>query len=409
VKVDSLELWHVEVPLEETFRPAWIPGYPQTHNKSTLARIGTDEGVTGIAAGAAFGREREGLADLLGNYMMGLDPMDVDAVRQRLRELSYLGWDNRWLEAAFWDIQGKARGVPIWRLLAGPDHEAPQAVDVYCSSGERRDPQEAAAFVEDRQAEGFEAVKLRPHAPDLDEDVAVLEAARQAAQPHVDLMADANQGWVVDLFGDAPRWDPERARAFAEAAAEHDLAWLEEPLPMEDVEDLAELREAVDVPVAGGELATSRPLLDRYRDHDALDVYQPDCAFSGISLAREVQKWCQANDRAFTPHTWTNGLGMAANLHVHATQPDPPPLEFPHDPPAWTPAERDAVLASPLLPDKGTLPVPREPGLGVSVDEDTLEDHGHRFCKATPARVAVDLAREKGLSGFWEILRQKIG
>lgn len=409
MKVDSLELWHVEVPLSDTFHPAWIPGYPQTHNKCTLARVGTDEGYTGIAAGAAFGREREGLADLLGNYLVGLDPTDLDAVDQRIRELSYLGWDNRWLEAAFWDIKGQARGEPVWRLLAEEGHEAPQAVPVYCSSGEERSADEAAAFVEDRLAEGFEAVKLRPHAATLEEDVAVVEAAREAAGPGPDLMADANQGWVVDLFGDTPRWGPKRARAFAEAGAEQGLAWLEEPLPMEDVEALASLREEADVPVAGAELVTAPPLVDRYRDHDALDVYQPDASFSGIGLAREVQVWCRENGRRFTPHTWTNGLGMAANLHVHAAEPDPPPLEYPYDPPTWVPGERDAVLAEPLRHDGGELAVPREPGLGVAVDEGTLEDHGHRFCKATPARVAVDLAREKGLSGFWQILRQKVG
>lgn len=409
MKVNRLELWHVDVPLEEDFHPAWIPGYPQTHNRCTLAKVATDEGITGVAAGAAFGREREGLADLLGNYMVGLDPLDRDAVDQRLRELSYLGWDNRWLEAAFWDIQGKARGEPVWRLLADDDHEAPETVPVYCSSGERRSPDEAAGFVEDRVREGFEAVKLRPHAPTLEEDVAVVEAAAEAAGDEADLMADANQGWVVDLFGEAPRWDPKRARAFAEAAAEHDLRWLEEPLPMEDVEDLAALREAVEVPVAGAELVTSRPLLDRYRDHDALDVYQPDSAFSGISLAREVQEWCRERDRSFTPHTWTNGLGMAANLQVHAAQPDPPPLEFPYDPPSWTPAVRDAILEEPFRHEDGELAVPRGPGLGVSVDEDVLEAHGDRFCKATPVGVVTDLAREKGLSGLWQILRRKMG
>lgn len=408
MKVNRLELWHVDVPLEEDFHPAWIPGYPQTHNRCTLARIGTDEGITGVAAGAAFGRERQGLGDLLGNYVIGLDPLDPDAVGQRLRELSYLGWDNGWLEAAFWDIRGKARDEPVWRLLAPDDVEPPDELDLYCSSGEHRDPDEAAAFVEDRLHEGFPAVKLRPHAPTLEEDVAVVEAAREAA-PDATLMADANQGWVVDLFGDAPRWDPKRARAFAEACAEHDLAWLEEPLPMEDVEDLAALREAADVPVAGAELCTGRALLDRYRDHEALDVYQPDATFSGVSRATDVLEWTRDRDATFTPHTWTNGLGFAVNLHVAAAQGDPPLLEYPYDPPSWTPGVRDALLETPITHDDGAVPLPGEPGLGVSVDEDVLRAHGDRFCKATPVGVVTDLAREKGLSGLWKILRRRMG
>ena len=66
MKIKAFDLYHVSVPLRATFWPTWIPGYPQTHNRFTLIRIVTDEGIEGFSAGSAMGKEREGLGDLLG-------------------------------------------------------------------------------------------------------------------------------------------------------------------------------------------------------------------------------------------------------------------------------------------------------------------------------------------------------
>ncbi|MBW2479720.1 MAG: hypothetical protein JRF38_06990 [Deltaproteobacteria bacterium] len=74
MKITAIELYHVSVPLKETFWPTWIPGYPQTHNRFTLIKILTDDGIEGYSAGAAMGKERAGLGDLLGGYLMGADP-----------------------------------------------------------------------------------------------------------------------------------------------------------------------------------------------------------------------------------------------------------------------------------------------------------------------------------------------
>ena len=64
--ITAIELYHVSVPLKETFWPTWIPGYSQTHNRFTLIKIVTDEGIEGYSAGSAMGKERAGLGDLLG-------------------------------------------------------------------------------------------------------------------------------------------------------------------------------------------------------------------------------------------------------------------------------------------------------------------------------------------------------
>lgn len=109
MKITAIELYHVSVPLKETFWPTWIPGYPQTHNRFTLIKIVTDEGIEGYSAGSAMGKERAGLGDLLGGYLMGADPTDIDRVQGLLKQAGFLGWRNFWIEPACWDIMGKVR------------------------------------------------------------------------------------------------------------------------------------------------------------------------------------------------------------------------------------------------------------------------------------------------------------
>jgi L-alanine-DL-glutamate epimerase-like enolase superfamily enzyme len=70
MKITAIELYHVSVPLKETFWPTWIPGYPQTHNRFTLIKIVTDEGIEGYSTGSAMGKESAGLDEISGIKMV---------------------------------------------------------------------------------------------------------------------------------------------------------------------------------------------------------------------------------------------------------------------------------------------------------------------------------------------------
>jgi L-alanine-DL-glutamate epimerase-like enolase superfamily enzyme len=77
------------------------------------------------------------------------------------------------------------------------------------------------------------------------------------------------------------------------------------------------------------------------------------------------------------PHTWGNGMGLLANLHLAASAPNCPWLEFPHDPPSgFTAQARDCMLAKPLWIDaEGRVPVPEHPGFGFVLDEEAIAFH----------------------------------
>jgi L-alanine-DL-glutamate epimerase-like enolase superfamily enzyme len=409
MKIDRIELFHVSIPLEQPFHPAWIPGYPQTANRFTLARLTTDDGVRGIAAGVAFEREREGLGSLLGPYLIGLDPTDIAAGRQRIREAGYLGWRNFWLEAAFWDIRGQVEGKPLWQLLGARPERVPERVPVYASTGEVRAPAQRAADVARLCEQGFKTAKIRVHSFDAADDIAQIETVKAAVGDRMAVGVDANQGWRVALIDDAPLWDLARATEFAAACAANGIAWLEEPLDMYGWEDLAALRRRSEVPIAGGELNGGWHEFQVMLEKGCLDIYQPDATFGGgISDCKRVMDACRERGLHFAPHTWTNGIGLVVNLHVHAAGAMNHPLEYPLDPPGWTPECRDGLLAEPVRADgNGTIAVPRAPGLGIELDEDKLARYGEKFFDMTTRGIAVKTIREKGLFTALRLARRK--
>lgn len=406
MKIDRIELFHVVIPLPKPFYPTWIPGYPQTVNRFTLMRITTDDGIQGLAAGVAFDREREGLGDLLGPYLIGLDPTDIETGRQRIREAGYLGWRNYWLEAAFWDIRGKVEGKPVWALLGGKEAGR---VPVYASTGEIHPPKQRIEEVLKLREMGFTTVKLRVHSFDPQEDISQVKAVREAVGDTMEIGVDANQGWRVALVDDAPLWTLERAVEFAKACADLNVAWIEEPLDMYAYDELAELCRQSKVPIAGGELNGGWHEFKVMLEKKSYDIYQPDATMGGgISDAKRVLDACQDRGLGFTPHTWTNGLGFIINLHVCASGSRNHPIEYPYEPPGWVPEARDGLLKEAIMIDsEGTVAVPETPGLGINLDEDKLKRYGEKFFEITTKGIAWKTIRQKGLFTALRLARKK--
>ncbi len=396
MKIARIELYHVAIPLPAPFEPAWIPGMRQTENRFDLIRLTTASGIEGYSAAPAMGGERAGFGALLGPYFLGERADDIANVRQRIREMGYLGYHAGWIEPACWDIIGKARNQPVYRLLGGRGGK----LQLYASTGEVKSSSERIDELQNRLAEGFPAAKLRVHDRSADEDLKHIRQTRKAFGDDVVMGVDANQGWRVAVIADAPKWDYLRALNFCRHAEELGFEWVEEPLPMDDYQRLAKLRAATDIAIAGGELNKhGLPEFKNMLSTGCYDWYQPDATFTGgIAETWSIIEHVTAAGSIYTPHTWTNGIGFAVNMQLFAASPtrDSGRLEYPLSPPGWVPEARDGLLTEPWLQQGGELSIPDRPGLGFEIDQRALRRYGSRFFTATPTRVALRAVRERG-------------
>jgi len=363
VKIASISLDRMRLPLDPPFEAAWDP-VPRRHFDATLVRVTTDAGITGYGSGDTM----DGFA-ALADLFIGTDPLQI-ANQVRVLETVSFHSSRFWpLEAALWDIIGQACGQPVATLFGGACDRLP----AYASFGELRSPAARADAVVAAREAGFRAVKIRISREDVAGGLASVRAARQAAGDDLDIMVDLNQWWR--MAGDiSPALDVAAVRRVAAELADLRVTWLEEPLPAADLAGMRVLREQCGIRVAGGEMARSVPELLDAIDAGALDVIQPDVVLAvGMLRARTVAEIALQRGRWFTPHSWTNGLGLLANLHVAAGVGGGPYLEFPVDPPGWTEQRRDFFLSEPVRIDAdGCVRVPAAAGLGASIDEDAV-------------------------------------
>jgi L-alanine-DL-glutamate epimerase-like enolase superfamily enzyme len=277
------------------------------------------------------------------------------------------------VEIAFWDIIGQATGQPVYRLWGGYQDNLP----VYASLAEIPPPDEQIERLYQLQETGFKAFKLRLRRPNIEDDIAMVARVRQEFGAELQIMVDANQANVMPSPGYQGRWSYEQALKVAQAMQELDVIWLEEPLPRYNLDQLTRLTAAVDIPIAGGELNKGLHEFKTLIENDCYDIIQADCAFSeGISQLRKVAGMAEMHYKQFIPHTWSNGIGLGANLHLAAATPNCPWFEYPVDPPAWTIEARDFMVAEPfgILPD-GTISVSDRPGFGFELDETAIETY----------------------------------
>jgi D-galactarolactone cycloisomerase len=363
VKITRIRLERQELELDPPFLAAWDPN-PRRSFEATLVLVETDEGLTGIGSGDtmdAFERYE--------HLFLGEDPLEIERHVQVLETITFHAGRYWPLEAALWDLAGKAADKPVAALLGGTSERLP----AYASTGESRSAEERAESALRLREEGFRAMKVRIDRERVEEGIASVAAAREAVGDSMEIMVDLNQGWRMpgDVSDSLPA---EEVRSLAGRLRDLDVFWLEEPLPREDVEGHAKLRTETGVRIAGGEMARTPAELEAFEAADALDVFQPDAVLAvGITRAAELARRVLARGRFFTPHTWTNGIGLLANLHLTAGVGGGPFLEFPYDPPGWTPERRDFMLAEPLRVDAdGFLAVPERPGLGIELADDIV-------------------------------------
>ena len=364
MRISAIRTERLSVPLDPPFPAAWDP-VPRSAFAVTIVRVETDEGVVGIGSGDTMNG-----FDAFEHLFIGQDPL---AIARHVRALETIDFHagRYWpLEVALWDIAGQVAGLPVSVLFGG----ASDGVPAYASCGSLLPAGERAERALRMKEEGFRALKIRvdPRTPErLEDGLAAVAATRAAVGETMAIMVDLNQGWR--MAGDvSPSLDVVAAGRIAARLAELDVLWLEEPLAGTDLRGLATLRASTPgIRIAGGEMTRTFAETLAALDADAFDVYQPDVVLAaGMLRTRTIAEVALARNRWFTPHTWTNGIGLLANLHVVAGVGGGPFLEYPYDPPGWTPERRDAFLLEPIRPGPdGVLRVPATPGIGAVLDE----------------------------------------
>jgi L-alanine-DL-glutamate epimerase-like enolase superfamily enzyme len=362
-KIASIDITHHRLPLDPPFKPSW-DSRPRHHFDVTLVRVRTDDGHEGIGSGDL-------MLGLAGHehLFIGEDPMALERHYRILANFSF-HYGRCWpLDIALWDLAGKITGQPCWKLLGGLGDR----VRAYASSGTLRPPGALAETAQRFLAEGFRAMKVRFHRGDWRDDIRALEAVRAAVGDRLTLMVDCNQGWRMAWDAATP-WGLKDAVAVARELERLGVYWMEEPLFRGDHAGMAALRQMTDLRIAGGEMNRELYEFRMLMEKGCLDVLQPDAVLvGGITGLRRIAMMAQEHDLVFTPHTWGNGIGMVANLHLTVGCAGAPFLEFPHDPPEWTVERRDYPMREPLRIDKdGWLIASDQPGLGIALDEPLL-------------------------------------
>jgi L-alanine-DL-glutamate epimerase-like enolase superfamily enzyme len=276
------------------------------------------------------------------------------------------------LEIALWDIMGKAANLPVYKLLgACKDRQT-----VYAATSRLMAREKHAEQVLSLKEQGFKAVKVRLHRLDPWEDVAVIEAVREAVGSEMKILVDCNQNNACEGY---PFWSRQTALKIAKELDELGVYYIEEPRPRTDLEGLAEIAASVDMFVAGGEHTLT---LYDFREHiltGAYDIIQPDAIIGGnwgITGLRKAGELVDYFGRHIVPHTMSSGqfsLGFAASLHAMAAVESCPLLEYPYDPPILVPETTQTFVKEPfLINSDGDIELPDRPGLGVELDEEKL-------------------------------------
>jgi L-alanine-DL-glutamate epimerase-like enolase superfamily enzyme len=362
-KITAVAISHHRLPLAPPFNASW-DSRPREHFDATIVRVTTDGGLVGVASGDRM-LGFEGHESLF----VGEDPL---AIERHYRVLSNIDfhYGRCWpLDLALWDLAGKILGAPCWKLLGGLANR----VRAYASSGTLREPAAQADAAEAYLAQGFPALKLRFHRGDWRADLRSLEAVRARVGGRLELLVDCNQGWRLPWDTQAP-WTFKDALAVARELERLDVYWMEEPLHRADRAGMRALREATAVRIAAGEMTRQLHELRELIDGGCVDVLQPDAALvGGITGLKRIAIIAQEHHVVFTPHTWTNGMGVTANAHLVAGLADAPFLEYPFDPPEWSLQRRDFMLSSPLQVDaQGWITLSDAPGMGYLPDEGRL-------------------------------------
>lgn len=295
------------------------------------------------------------LADHLAPRLIGRDAERIEAIWHELEFATHATTIGAItsialaaVDTALWDLRAKKQGLPLWKLAGGASDRRP----LYTSEGGWLHI-ETEALVEDAlqaRAQGFRGSKVKIGKPRGAEDVARLTAVREAVGDGYEIMTDCNQGFGLD-----------EAIRRAERLRPLDLAWIEEPLPADDIDGHVRLSRSTATPVAIGESLYSIRHFREYMQRGACNVVQVDVGrIGGITPWLKVAHMAEAFDIPVCPH-------FLMELHVSLACAVRNGRYVEYIP------QLDELTASAMIVEDGQAVAPTMPGIGIDWDLDAVK------------------------------------
>ena len=349
--IDSIRLRQVNLP-PKVVRTDAIQSF--VTQETVLLTLRCSDGIEATGYAYTIGTGGSSILALLNDHLaprlLGRNPLHIEAIWKDLffhTHATAVGAITSLAlacaDTALWDWRAHSQQLPLWQLLGGAQARVP----VYTTEGGWLHLS-ASELVEQTlaaQAQGFKGAKIKIGRPHVSEDLARLAAVRAAVGTGFEIMTDANQGFNR----------PEVVRRAA-AFAPFDLAWLEEPLPAEDVAGHRQLCEHTAIPVAVGESMYHLSQFREYLEQGACSIVQPDVArIGGITPWIKVAHLAEGFNVPVCPH-------FLMELHVSLCAGVPNAAWVEYIP------QLDDITTSRIRVEDGYAYPPDTPGLGIEWD-----------------------------------------
>lgn len=371
----AVTLLSCELPPEEQWYLDWIPErYKCWKTDSILVEVFTDAGITGIGGATQYGGPaavKRYIEETIRPAIIGKNPFDVELLTCGvLRRGPMVGWAG--VDAAFWDIIGKAIGKPVYQLLS-IDGPPPSRVPVYASAGEMYDgdiwPDNLIAEALRLREAGFTAYKFRPgthwsvSGMTMNKYIEGIWRLRDALGPDFGLIQECNA-----------QWNMEQVMQFIPEAEKMGLIWIEDPVHRFGEEartNYAKIKETLHTVKLsyGGDTIDNRYQYKEWIDRQAMDIVQPDAGVMGLTESWFVSRMAHLQGQVCAPHNWHGALLTMANAALAASIPNLIMLEINQ---TYNPL-RTELLVEPFVVRDGFLELPDKPGFGVEVIEDAAK------------------------------------
>ena len=359
-----------------------------------LVRLETADGLVGVAPGGASSSAMKEyfneitqdtivdvLRDVVAPALIGTevsDPTDGHRLVAEQNLPEALEWEARSVvDIALHDLFGKVHGTPVYDLLPGSASPS-LTLPMYASAGMYMKPEMYAREARQVADDGFFGYKYRPGiGPRGDRET--IELIREEVGHDIEVMVDAHTWWKA---GDGV-YDPGTVRELVVQYTDHDVYWVEEPVPPTEYGAYRSLHEATGAPLAGGESETTPEGLVGLAETGAVEFLQGDVRHhGGFTGCWDAVAHCTDSPVTFVPHVFGTHLGLVANAHLTAAAPESQLLEYPvfesdRYPGMYPFPLAEEILETDLTIESGELTLPDGDGLGVEVNEAVVDEYPH--------------------------------